>query len=271
MDSIDSPPTEDNAIDIAALRAALARGSCFRRLYWLEETDSTTRRAAALLAAEPAATGMLVLARRQWDGRGRRGRQWLSPEGGLWFSLAWTPAIPRRQWPLLSLLAAVAALEALRPYYPALTLKWPNDVYGGGRKLVGIALETAGDDLIAGIGVNVNNPMRTAGEDLNAVSLAELSGRTVALTPLLLALVRGVEERLQELGRDGPAALLEAYRRYCGHLGQSCAVRRGEIWRRGVCVDIDDQGRLLLDCDGNTERIDAGEIFIMEREDTLCT
>lgn len=128
-----------------------------------EELDSTNEEARRLAAAgEPGPLWLTTT--RQTSGRGRRGRSWEMVEGNLAATLLIRPARDSREWPQLSFVAAIAAADMAAHFAPGsrIAVKWPNDVLADGRKLAGILLESAGDALAIGIGVNLKaHPMDT--------------------------------------------------------------------------------------------------------------
>jgi BirA family biotin operon repressor/biotin-[acetyl-CoA-carboxylase] ligase len=138
------------------------------------------------LAAAGAPEGTLCAAEAQSAGRGRRGRSWLSPAGGLYFSLVLRPQLPPAAVPRLTLMAAVAVARAIGP---AAAIKWPNDILVDGRKVCGILCELqAEDDLLGaavlGIGVNTADS-----PDLAAVGSAgslRVPDRALLLRSILL-------------------------------------------------------------------------------------
>lgn len=130
-------------------------------------------------AAEGAPHGTAVAARVQTAGRGRRGRTWHSPAGGLWMSVVCRPSDPGgvEHLSLRVGLAVAQTLERLFPDLPRLTVKWPNDVLLGGRKLAGILCEARWEGatpawVIAAVGLNVCNPIPDEVAD-QAIRLAE--------------------------------------------------------------------------------------------------
>jgi BirA family transcriptional regulator, biotin operon repressor / biotin---[acetyl-CoA-carboxylase] ligase len=120
------------------------RGSYGREYHYARETETTQR----LLPPE-AAHGAVALAERQTAGRGRLGRTWA--DSGLMFSVALYPEQPVARWPELTLLAARAVAAAIGP---ETTIKHPNDVLVGGRKVAGTLAEASGR-VVLGIGINV--------------------------------------------------------------------------------------------------------------------
>lgn len=176
------------------------------------EIDSTNE-VARSLADDGADDGAIVLARSQSAGRGRSGRSWFSPEGGLYLSMIFRPGraeVP----PLVTILAGLGvAIELSRHVAPAsVSIKWPNDLVLEGRKLGGILSEThtGGDGaprLIVGVGVNVVEtgwPKALAGEAIALDEVAELP-----LPEVADAVIAGLERSLPDLPEALTAAQLD--------------------------------------------------------------
>lgn len=126
--------------------------------------------------------GAVLLALRQSAGRGRRGRSWWSSDGNLTLSAGFRLAASAAVAPLLPFTAGLALHETLGSYLPSgadLRLKWPNDVYLGGRKLGGMLSQARqqgdGLDLVLGIGVNLKTAPPPESARVPAVSLAEFA------------------------------------------------------------------------------------------------
>ncbi len=103
--------------------------------------------------------GLVIVAKQQSSGRGRQGRVWQSPEGNLYASILLKPTIPASEWPTYSFVVALAVHEAIKSVLPQsdVKLKWPNDVLVNDQKISGVLIETSGDALITGIGINVRH------------------------------------------------------------------------------------------------------------------
>lgn len=130
-------------------------------------------------------TGLCLRADAQTSGKGRRGTGWSSLPGGSYQSVG----LGRQTWPWLTLALGVGIAGALRslPGSPNVRVKWPNDLYLAEEKVGGILTEVAGGQVIAGVGVNVANPVGTGaarleGHATGAVSDAVLAGIGVGLT-----------------------------------------------------------------------------------------
>jgi len=167
---------------------------------FFETLDSTNEEALRQLAA--GARGPLwVVAREQTKGRGRGGRQWQSPKGNLYASLLMTLNVSPSIATQLSLVAALAAYDAVAQHLdasqlPGLKLKWPNDVLLDGAKLAGVLIESAagprgqGLTAIAGIGINIAAPptgmgraVAAIGKPPEALTAAEYFASSFAILP----------------------------------------------------------------------------------------
>jgi BirA family biotin operon repressor/biotin-[acetyl-CoA-carboxylase] ligase len=233
---------------------------------WREETQSTNDD--ALLAARNGARhGALFGAEMQSHGRGRRGSEWVSaPGAGLWFSLLLRPKLPAEAVAGLSLCVGLAVRDAIASRVTAPTLvKWPNDVWCGGRKLAGILIESqvSGSkisNVIVGIGINVEQTAFPEPITQVATSLALLSagerGRESLLADVLLAL----QARLTQLEAEGMSSIAETLRPHDALLDQRLRIDGVE----GTGAGIDAVGRLLVRSDdGSTTPFVTGHVELV--------
>ena len=232
-------PTEFHAAFARALRGVVPGAVT------LDETASTNDDARTL-AREGAPHLTVVVADAQTAGRGRLGRTWSSPRGlGLIASWVARPPLPVERWTLVPLLAGVAAAEAVRARTGVVaTLKWPNDLRVGERKLGGILVEAEVPEfVVVGLGVNVSQTVFP--EDLAAIatSIALEGGMRLDRADLLAATLREFEEALRD-----PGAAMERYRALCDTLGRRVRVERAHVEPlEGVARAIDERGALVLD------------------------
>ncbi len=236
------------------------------------ELPSTNDLALELARNEDARLPLLVLAERQTCGRGRGANRWWSADGALTFSLvldAKSLTQSPERLPQISLTTALAVCEGLQQLEPTLGagLKWPNDVYVQGRKICGILIEVPSRPkgrLVIGVGVNVNNSLADAPEDLRdtATSLRDVTGTNSDLSEVLIAILRAFSGHLEQLA--GGLSLSEEWEKRSILTG--CAVRlaagREEI--RGVCLGIEEDGALLLETDQGVQRFFTGVIVQFE-------
>jgi BirA family biotin operon repressor/biotin-[acetyl-CoA-carboxylase] ligase len=239
----------------------------FYRLHHLERIDSTNEEAKRLAAAG-APEGTLVWADAQSAGRGRRGRNWISPQGNLYLSLLLRPSCTPAQAAQLGFAASLAVAETCARVLPAEAAprcKWPNDVLVGGRKIAGILLESrAGaidrlEFIVIGIGINVAT--HPEGMEYPAISLAAAGAEVTAaaLLPILGERLLAWHEVWR--GPAGFAALRSAWLAQAIGLGDEIRVRLPERELRGRFAGLDEHGHLLLEGPGGMTPIAAAEIF----------
>src|SRR5215472_4857435 len=258
-------------LDVAGVSAGLVRpGGLWREVRAVAETGSSN---ADLLAAAGAgaAEGTVLVAEAQTAGRGRQGRRWASPpRAGLTFAalLGWLP--------LLAGAAAAAAVRAVTAVDA--TLKWPNDVLVGERKLGGILAERTGTAVVIGIGINVWQARADLPPDAPATSLALAAGaggsgqavdadgpglRERLLAGLLDELARWYESwRDQASPGDADACgLRQEYVRRCATLGREVTVTMpGTEPVTGTATGVDGAGRLEVRTVGGLVAVTAGDV-----------
>ncbi len=220
-----------------------------------ESLDSTNLEARRLWEAGRAPKeGFYVRAETQAAGRGRRGREWKSPRGGLWFTLAW----PVREDPLrfqgVSLAAGLAVAEGIEAAAGVrCAVKWPNDLLWDGRKLCGILCEMLlgppGPLLLVGVGIDANFPPSLLGEDLlhPAATLLEITGKRTDLDNLLGEVGKKLEEALAGLESSGLEPFLRPLEERLAYLGEEVMILSpGGETGKGTFQGIDSLGRALL-------------------------
>jgi len=232
-------------------------------------TDSTNRQAKALAAAG-AAEGTVVIAEEQTAGRGRRGRAWFSPPRvGIYMSLILRPDIPPQEAPRFALLAAAAVAAAVRETTGLeVTIKWPNDILAGGRKLGGILTEASMEMdrveyLIIGVGLNVNLNRRDFPPELQpiATSIRAETGRPTDRILLTKRLLESLEATYNECRREGFAPILKRWQGFSEMLGRRVAVDVGERRFTGKVAAFGADGSLVLRSpDGETLRFFSGDV-----------
>jgi BirA family biotin operon repressor/biotin-[acetyl-CoA-carboxylase] ligase len=242
-----------------------------RKLVYLERTDSTNNLAREL-ARSGASEGTLVIAEEQSGGKGRLGRTWTAPPGCcLLMSLILRPQIRPDQCFRLTMLSATATTAAIE----AMTglrcgIKWPNDVWIGARKTVGILNEMSLHKgqiafVVLGIGINVNADMRNLPEIAStATSLAMELDHEVDRTELLCRFLAEAEARYRPITEsEGAMSGFEEWRSKLITLGQQVTVHEGQIITAGLAEDVDTDGALRVrQADGRVVRIAAGDVSL---------
>lgn len=241
------------------------------KIIYLDEIDSTNNYA-KMLAEENENEGTVVVAKKQKDGRGRHGRTWLSPEGGLYLSIILRPNLYSSGIQKITLLSAVAVAEVIEKVASIkCALKWPNDVWVNGKKICGILTEAKFENdkpryVIVGIGINVNFEVENLNNDF-LYPVTSIIGETGAETPLQIL----TERILLQFGnyyeksiKNGYDEILQKWRGRSNTLGKKIKVitKEGEI--SGYCKDIDNDGMLLLqDNKNNIIKVMEGDIFFI--------
>jgi BirA family biotin operon repressor/biotin-[acetyl-CoA-carboxylase] ligase len=240
----------------------------------LEETGSTNDQARRLAEAG-AGEGVVVLAEKQLQGRGRMKRPWVSPEGtGLWFSVLLRPEILPEEAVGVVFLSASAVCGALKEYtkLPCF-LKWPNDILLEGKKICGILAETGGTSdrinyVVLGVGINVNQRRSDFPEELRrkAGSLAAASGSEWDRTALLQEVLRGLEREYEDFLQYGFIHTLNRWKSLCGMLNRHVRIDCGGTVVSGIARDVDERGRLLVETPEGVRRISAGDVSLIRKD-----
>jgi len=263
-----SPPQLHQAL----IQAHLAGRARLPSLVTLDRVDSTNSEAERHLAAGER-TPLVILAREQTQGRGRRGRVWHSPaSGNLYATFVFRPKLePARLqdftlWMGLNVCELIANICSIEP-----GLKWPNDVHLNGRKAGGMLTEARIDadevrDLVFGLGLNVNGRAELLPKELqkSAISLAEAAGAPVDINRFAAALIGRVLTACNRFVEDDYRdKFAELWQRFDVLRGQPVSVTQGDRTVTGTATGIDAEGSLIVRTGpGRTERFRAGEVTL---------
>lgn len=236
------------------------------KIYHFKELDSTNEFAKTLKDADE---GTVVVADKQKQGKGRLGRNWYSPEEGLWFSIILKPkdkTLP------LQMIIGVAVCDALKTLGIDANLKWPNDVIIGTKKIAGILAEVQSrllsgrdDAMILGIGLNLNIQEFPKEIKETASSLFLETGQVFDKQEILELLFNKIEQKYRELEQGKIQELLNEWRNYSITLGKPVEIKTPTEILQGKAMDIDKNGVLLLELpSGSIRKIFAGECSIIK-------
>jgi len=242
------------------------------RLVFMQEVDSTNR--VAQEALRQGARNGLFAAEYQSQGRGRRGRGWISPyASNLCFSLAWRFNTGVAALEGLSLSVGLALREALaRLGAGNIGLKWPNDLLVDGRKLGGILIELMGDaegecEVVIGVGLNLSLPeVQLEAIDQPCIDLVSLLGERPSRNGLLAAIVEELLATLDRFEHQGFAAMREQWQQANAHRDAPIRLIAGAQEVHGICRGVDASGALLLESNGRIEAYHGGEISVRSLE-----
>lgn len=278
--SVDAVPSRGYRIvgvpdkfDTDSLKAGLSRDAIIgRKIVCLKEAGSTNTEAFRMAEAG-APEGTVVIAESQAAGKGRLGRQWISPSGvNLYMSVILRPMLPPYEAPQLTFLSAVAVARAINietGLKPA--IKWPNDLLLDGSKVAGLLNEMNSETdrigfLILGIGLNINMKMSQFPEDLRspATSLAIALGHDLSRNQLTVRLLKVLDGLYTEFGKSGFGPIRQEWSDLCNAYGRQVSVEYGGSVLTGDFGGIDHDGAMLvLMQDGHTERILAGDVTVL--------
>ena len=260
----------EDRIGEGEIREALRSGTPWSDPVVLGVTDSTNR-VAMEMAENGAPHGTVVVADAQTAGRGRMGRRWVSPAGkNLYVSLLLRPSVPAADAPRLALVAGVALADTVEAMGVTASLKWPNDLYCGGRKAAGILAEMASDPggvrhVVIGVGLNVNMEEADFPPELRdaATSLRIRAGRAFRRVDVLARLLDAFGTRYAGFIGGGFSTLRDGWDRRDFLRGRRVLLRRqgGEGW--GTADGLDAAGALRFLPDGGPaiESVHSGEIL----------
>jgi len=231
-------------------------------IHYYDEVDSTMD-IARELARKQCPHFTVVIAGRQKKGRGRLKRNWLSSEGGLYFTIVVRPKIP----PVLSLRVNFAAsmilAQTLRNMFNINAMvKWPNDVLVDGKKISGILSEMEAEiDRVSfisiGIGINVNND--PSPYEPMATSLKKILGKEIPRIEVLKAFLHHFEDALNDADFDH---VVSEWKRYTETLNRHVRIVTTHEVSEGLAMDVDDNGALILKlADGSMKKIIYGDCF----------
>ena len=220
----------------------------------------STNTKAKTLAEKGAANWTVVTAESQTQGRGRSGRTWESPKGGLWFSLIIRPTITVDRIPLLQLWVANTLRTAIEEVYGVRTdLKWPNDLIIDWHKLAGILIETkiSGPDLdyaVVGVGLNVNLTLKELPTGASSILLVRKKRFSLekTLEPILTILVEHYETL-----RDEKAVVADWWR-HCAHRSKQVAIDTGTERVHGKCLAVNADGSIIIQTDHGDVTVSDG-------------
>jgi BirA family biotin operon repressor/biotin-[acetyl-CoA-carboxylase] ligase len=261
------------ALSLVELRQGLAAKRLGGIFHYFPELDSTNIYARQL-AENGAREGEIVIAEAQTQGRGRLGRRWQSPPfANLYFSVILRPQLPPAHAPQITLMAAVALAETVESFIrQSSTIKWPNDILVGGKKLAGILTEAACDSerlhyVILGVGVNLNYRLAAMPDEIRAraTSVAELNGKSVSRESFLRRLIHDLDRCYGELEEAGFSSLAPRWEAHFGLRGQRVRVENFDQNVTGWARGIDRDGALLVEDElGAVKRVIAGDVIPLE-------
>ncbi|MCB6828592.1 MULTISPECIES: biotin--[acetyl-CoA-carboxylase] ligase [Megamonas] len=263
---IDSP----DLLSSEEIKSSLTTKILGSEILYFETVDSTNTQAKKV-ALQGVKDGTIIISEEQGGGRGRLSRSFFSPKyKGIWFSVILKPKFLPQEAPKCTLMAATAITKAIEDVTGVkVGIKWPNDVLYKGKKLVGILTEMNAEMdcinyIIIGMGINVNIDKEEMPEEIQniATSLSQITGKKISRLKLLNKILYYLEHLYIICQEEGFAPILDEWRKYSITLNQHIRVIGTNEVLEGIAVDIDDDGALLVNIDGQIKRVLAGDVSI---------
>lgn len=236
-----------------------------KKIIYLEEVDSTNNRAKQIALEEK--DGTVIISKRQTSGRGRRGRSWESPEGGIAISFILKPDVPPEKSPQMTLISSLAVVETLNLNYPKLNakIKWPNDILISQKKLSGILTELSADMekinyVVVGVGININSIPKDLPE--NATSLLVETKEQIPIKQFLKSFFEHYDKLYDEYLNGGIAEIIKRWKKNSDTIGKKVKIIGINENYEGVAKDIDENGALILKTDEKEIKVYSGDVSL---------
>ena len=247
-----------------------------KKMYYYNSIDSTQNQ--ALKIADNAENdGVMIVAAKQTGGKGRSGRKWISPKGGIWISIILHPQFDisiTTLFPIASALALSKAVEKTFKIVPE--LKWPNDMTINGKKIAGMLVDVSMESnkiesVVLGVGINFDVDVKFVEKSLkgtgNYYGISSLSEQKKKVKPVKLVQTFLVElEKIYEmLNTKQTRKILSEWTKRSSTIGRDIEINTGNGKIKGKAVKIDEDGALIISENGKTNRIIAGDIVYLAK------
>jgi BirA family biotin operon repressor/biotin-[acetyl-CoA-carboxylase] ligase len=232
------------------------------RMYYFNEIESTN----TWLIGQTVVDGKFCIAGQQTAGRGRRGRSWLSREGGsILLSMGW--ALGRQYVPGLSLASGLAVTAALADAgINSAKLKWPNDVFIGDAKLGGILVEVSGCNAVIGLGLNLDLGSHESVERANVIDQpwTDLASQGIEydINEILLGLLRHHTIFIDQCIESGFSQFSQQWNALHEFQDQEVDVQSQDEHFNGIARGVDDQGALMVETARGVTHIHSGDVSV---------
>ena len=243
-----------------------------QQAYYFDSLDSTQNQALKM-AGDPANDGSVIIAEKQTGGKGRSGRKWVSPEGGIWLSLILYPKFDisiTTLFPIASALALSKAIEQVFKISPE--LKWPNDLTIKSKKLAGMLVDVSLESnkiekLVLGVGINfdvdVKGIEKTLKKTPNFYGVASLGEhkKEVKASYLVQVFFIELEKIYESLNKKDIKKIISEWTERSSTIGKEIEIDTVNGKIKGKAIKIDDDGALVINSNNKMTKIIAGDII----------
>lgn len=247
-----------------------------QRAYFFDTIDSTQNQALKMTNSHEN-DGTIIVAGKQTDGKGRSGRRWESPKGGIWFSIILQPKFDisiTTLFPIASSLALSIAIEKICKISPE--LKWPNDLTIKGKKLAGLLVDVSLESnkierLVLGVGINFDVDVKQIEREMkntpNFYGVVSLCGQKNKIKPVQLVQTFLVElEKIYELlNMKQIKKIISEWTKRSSTIGKNVEINTINGKMKGKAIKIDEDGALIISNKNKTDKVIAGDIIHLSK------
>ncbi|MDC0155316.1 biotin--[acetyl-CoA-carboxylase] ligase, partial [Nitrosopumilus sp.] len=243
-----------------------------QQAYYYDSIDSTQTEALKI-ANESNKEGTIIIAEKQTGGKGRSGRKWVSPKGGIWFSIILHPKFDISNVTLFPIASSLALSNAIEKTCKITTeLKWPNDLTIKGKKLAGMLVDASLEsnkieNLVLGVGINFEVNSKEIEKALkntpNFYGVTSLSDQKNKIKPIQLiqSFLLELEKIYEQLNNNQRRKIVSKWTERSSTIGKKIEVDTYQGKIKGDAIKIDDDGGLVVKDVGKTNKIFAGDII----------
>ncbi|MBU1754412.1 biotin--[acetyl-CoA-carboxylase] ligase [bacterium] len=235
-----------------------------RQIHLLEEVSSTQDVLRSLIVSG-SPEGTIVISETQSEGRGRLDREWVSPEGGLWFSVTLIPPLGPEAAPQITMIAALSIVQAIRDVVGlSACIKWPNDIFINNKKVAGIIGEMSSHQvaikyIALGIGINVNIPLEKLPSC--ATSVFHETQREIPLEELLSSFLDHLDDNYSVFkSSKNLTPFMDNIRELLLYKDETVEISTAQGIIQGTILDIHTDGRLIIKTGDECRMLSSGEI-----------
>ena len=245
-----------------------------RQAYYFDSIDSTQNQALKM-ADDATNNGSIIVAAKQTGGRGRSGRKWISPQGGIWISIILQPKFDisiTTLFPIASSLALSIAIEKTFSIKPE--LKWPNDITIKGKKVAGMLVDVALEsnkieNLVLGVGINFNVNVKQIEKSLKGTSnfygVASLSNQKIKPIQLVQMFLVELEKIYNTLNEKQTKKIISEWTKRSSTIGKNIELNTVDTKIKGKAIKIDEDGSLIVSENNKIHKVIAGDIIHLSK------
>jgi BirA family biotin operon repressor/biotin-[acetyl-CoA-carboxylase] ligase len=247
-----------------------------QQAYYFDSVDSTQNQAMKMVN-ESKKEGIIIIAEKQTGGRGRSGRKWISPKGGIWFSIILHPKFDISNTTLFPIASSLALSIAIQKTCKVSTeLKWPNDLTIKGKKLAGMLIDASFEsnkieNLVLGVGINFNvnvkeieNELKKTPNFYGVSSLNDQKNKSTQIE-LIQSFLLELEKVYEELNKNQIKKTIAEWTKRSSTIGKKVEMNTLDGKITGKAIKIDEDGGLIIKNKEKTSKVFAGDIIHLSK------